>query len=152
MKRKPSTKLFLNRGINQLGAAVDALGPYDGDWHRPLLRAALLALESARSKATREILEKLVLQLNRSDECEHRLTRTVMLPARLNAAEVAQAIADELPCDAVEARLLNDEVVFTATLRGTADDAESLFDACLDRALARAKRTVSCHLRTERLR
>lgn len=140
MKHKLSKKVFCKREVNLLGTAVYALGPYDGDWHRTLLRAAVLGLESARSTATREILEQLVLQLNRSDECSHRLTRTVTLPARLNADEVAQAVAEKLPCDSVEARLLNDEVVLTATLRGAADDAESFFDACIDRALVRAKR------------
>lgn len=140
MKREPSTTTFYKREVNLLGAAVYALDPYDGDWHRLLLRAALLALESVRSTATRETLEQLVLQLNRSDECAHTLTRTVMLPAQLNADEVAQAVADKLPCDSVEATLFKDKVVVTATLRGVADDAASFFDACIDRALARAKR------------
>lgn len=131
------------RVISPIAHSFSALASYyDGDWHSRLMRATLVALDNVRSNDTRELLVRLAAQLQVSDECAQRLTRAVAIPPRLSADEVAQSIADQLPCESIEARFLHDEIVLTAELRGAPEDAEAILDAGIDRGLASARRAA----------
>lgn len=135
-----SKVIFRRQPMSPLARSVAALGPYDGDWHSNLVRSVHLSLESAGSKKTRELLLQLLAHLQESDECAHVLTRQVFIPPRLTATEIAQAIADELPCESIAAQIYSDYLDISATLRGTREDAIYIFEAAFDRGLTAAKR------------
>lgn len=135
-----SKATFWRRPISPLARSVAALGPYDGDWHSNLMRSVHLSLESASSQKTRELLLQLLAHLQSSDECAHALTRKIFIPPRLTAPEIAQSIADQLPCESIEAQIYNDHLDISGTLRGTREDAIYIFEAAIDRGLTAAKR------------
>ena len=140
MKHCLSKVIFWRRPASPLTRSVAALGPYDGDWHSNLVRSVQLSLESAGSQKTRELLLQLLAHLQDSDECAHALTRQIFIPQRLTAPEVAQAIANELPCESIDVEIYSDHIDITATLRGTREDANSIFEAAIERGLTSAKR------------
>lgn len=135
-----SKVIFWRRPMSPLARSVAALGPYDGDWHSNLMRSVHLSLESACTQKTRELLLQILAHLRDSDECAHALTRKIFIPPRLTAPEIAQSIADQLPCESIEAQIYNDHLDISATLRGTREDASSLFEAAIERGLTSAKR------------
>lgn len=135
-----SKVIFWRRPVSPLTRSVAALGPYDRDWHSNLMRSVNLSLESAGSERTRELLLQLLAHLQDSDECAHALTRQIFIPQRLTAPEIAQAIADKLPCESIDVEIYNDHIDITATLRGTREDANSIFEAAIERGLTSAKR------------
>lgn len=135
-----SKATFWRRPMSPLTRSVAALGPYDGDWHSNLMRSVHLSLESAGSQKTRDLLLQLLAHLQESDECAHALTRQIFVPQRLTAPEIAQSIADELPCESIAAQIYNDYLDISATLRGTREDAICIFEAAIDRGLTAAKR------------
>lgn len=135
-----SKVIFWRQPMSPLARSVAALGPYDGDWHSNLMRSVHLSLESAGSQKTREVLLQLLAHLQSSDECAHTLTRQLFIPQRLTAPEIAQAIVDELPCESIDVEIYSDHIDITATLRGTREDANSIFEAAIEQGLTAAKR------------
>lgn len=98
------------------------------DWHTLLQRALLLAQANTESERTLGLIKMMLEHLQQFDECCHTLETDIEVPDGMNPEIFLKALNEEMIDDEVQCSATNRTVHVKATIRGSFECAQALFD------------------------
>jgi len=99
------------------------------DWHTPLKGALLLAQANTESERTLGLVKTMLEHLQQFDECCHTLETDIEVPDGINPEIFLKALKEEMIDDEVQCSATNGSIYVTATIRGSLECAQALFDS-----------------------
>jgi hypothetical protein len=99
------------------------------DWHTLLKRALLLAQANSESERTLGLVKTMLEHLQQFDECCHTLETDIEVPDGINPEIFLKALKEEMIDDEVQCSATKGSIYVTATIRGSLECAQALFDS-----------------------
>lgn len=98
------------------------------DWHTLLKRALLLAQANSESERTLGLVKTMLEHLQQFDECCQTLETNIEVPDGINPEIFLKALNEEMVDDQVQCSATNRSIYVRATIRGSLECAQALFD------------------------
>lgn len=98
------------------------------DWHSLLKNALLLAQANSQSETTLDLVKTMLDHLRRFDECCHTLETEIELPDGIDPGIFLTSLTEEMVEDRVQCSVTNRILYIRATIRGSLECAQALFD------------------------
>ena len=109
------------------------------DWHTLLKGALLLAQANTESERTLGLVKMMLEHLQQFDECCHTLETDIEVPDGMNPEIFLKALNEEMIDDEVQCSATNRSIYVRATIRGSLECAQALFDSKTKSAMRLAR-------------